>query len=461
MYRFIFFLSTFFPICLNAQSVKEKLSAAINKLETDSQFNHSIVSMYVVETNTGKVVYDKNSQAGLAPASCQKVITSAAAFELLGNAFRYNTEVKISSDNPMQLFIEGSGDPTLGSWRWKSTSMDSIYKNIATALKAIKTVKFLSGIQINQDKYTYQPVPDGWVWEDIGNYYGAGAWAFNWHENQYSVFLSSGYNENDATELIGFDPPTAKINFNNLIVTGKKGSGDNAYIYSAPYDNNAFATGTIPPSQKKFTISGSMPMPSAVFMKGLKQYLDSNGIDIKDQDEFSKEIILKNSSSLKTITTISSPTLDSMNYWFMKKSINLYAEAFVKSISYEKAHTGSTDTGVAVIRDFWSKKGIDKNALNILDGSGLSPANRVTTNALVSVMQYARSKNWFPSFRNALPEMNGIKMKDGYIGGVRAYTGYIKSKNGNDYTFSFIVNNFTGNPTTAKEKMWSILDILK
>jgi D-alanyl-D-alanine carboxypeptidase/D-alanyl-D-alanine-endopeptidase (penicillin-binding protein 4) len=57
--------------------------------------------------------------------------------------------------------------------------------------------------------------------------------------------------------------------------------------------------------------------------------------------------------------------------------------------------------------------------------------------------------------------MNGIKMKDGYIGGVRAYTGYIQSKNGTGYTFSLIVNNFYGSPQTAREKMWKILDILK
>ncbi len=57
--------------------------------------------------------------------------------------------------------------------------------------------------------------------------------------------------------------------------------------------------------------------------------------------------------------------------------------------------------------------------------------------------------------------MNGIKMKDGYINGVRSYTGYIKNKAGNEYTFSFIVNNFDGSPATVREKMWKVLDILK
>ena len=134
----------------------------------------------------------------------------------------------------------------------------------------------------------------------------------------------------------------------------------------------------------------------------------------------------------------------------------------VKTIAYEKIKFGSTDSGVAVIKNFWKQKGIEPAALHIIDGSGLSPANRVTTHALVTVMQYARQQQqWFASFYNALPEINGIKMKDGYINGVRSYTGYIKNKTGNEYTFSFIVNNFDGSPGTVREKMWKVLDNLK
>ncbi|MEJ7675376.1 MAG: hypothetical protein WKF59_22375 [Chitinophagaceae bacterium] len=50
--------------------------------------------------------------------------------------------------------------------------------------------------------------------------------------------------------------------------------------------------------------------------------------------------------------------------------------------------------------------------------------------ALVAIMQYADKQKWFSSFYYDLPEINGIKMKDGYINGVRSYTGYIKNKQG-------------------------------
>ena len=78
--------------CLNAQSVKEKLGQAYQQFESDSQLRHAISSLYVINAKTGEVVFDKNSQVGLAPASTQKIITAATAFELLGKDFRYKTE---------------------------------------------------------------------------------------------------------------------------------------------------------------------------------------------------------------------------------------------------------------------------------------------------------------------------------------------------------------------------------
>jgi D-alanyl-D-alanine carboxypeptidase/D-alanyl-D-alanine-endopeptidase (penicillin-binding protein 4) len=106
-------------------------------------------------------------------------------------------------------------------------------------------------------------------------------------------------------------------------------------------------------------------------------------------------------------------------------------------------------------------KGIDPAAINILDGSGLSYANRVTTQSLVTILQYAKLQNWYSSFYNALPGPLSIHMKDGYIGGVRSYSGYIKSRGRREYSFSFIVNNFTGSASTMREQMWKLLDLLK
>jgi D-alanyl-D-alanine carboxypeptidase/D-alanyl-D-alanine-endopeptidase (penicillin-binding protein 4) len=465
-------LSLFFCKIIFGQDVAVQLQKGIINLEKDPQFKHAIVSLYIIDSKTGKVVFDKNSEVGLAPASCQKVITSVSAFELLGKGFRYKTYISLAGEiNENGAFrgsiiIKGEGDPSLGSNRYLVSKPNSILNKFANALKE-NGIKKIDGTIRFDDVYGTDDMsmsPKGYIWEDLGNYYGANSWLINWRENQYDVVFKVG-NTNRRTEIKQIFPTIPEVAFINKVRYGEIGSGDEAYINSAPYATKAYLIGTIPPNKEGFTISGSMPHPCKVFADELKIELKKKGINIDGcnfltrgediiESEPRNEIELSNSKYF-------SPAFDSLNYWFLKKSINLYGEVFVKTIGQSKTTYFSLEDGVTTIKNLWKQKGIESSAINIIDGSGLSPANRVTTNALVTVMQFAKNQNWFSSFYNALPEMNGIKMKDGYINGVRSYTGYIKSKSGNDYMFAFIVNNFDGSPATVREKMWRVLDMLK
>ncbi|HQW83918.1 MAG TPA: D-alanyl-D-alanine carboxypeptidase, partial [Ferruginibacter sp.] len=250
----------------------------------------------------------------------------------------------------------------------------------------------------------------------------------------------------------------------NELKTGKAGSGDNSIIYLPEDGSIGYLRGTIPAGNSSFKISGAMPNAGNSFLYFLQELFKKNNISISGGIKNSIQFYINKEKlpvASKTFGSITSPPLDSINYWFLQKSINMYGEAFVKTISYEKTGFGASDTGINIIKNFWSKNGIEKSALNMKDGSGLSPANRVTTKALVTVMQYAKKQNWFSSFYHALPLQNGIKMKSGYIDGVRSYTGYIQSKAGNAYTFCFIINNYNGSATAVREKMWKLLDIMK
>lgn len=457
-----------------AQNITTSLADAVKKLEMDTQFKHAIISMYVADTKTGKPVFEKNAQVGLAPASCQKVVTSVSAFEMLGKEYRYKTELRyfgMIRDSAIigNFYIVGYGDPALGSWRYSGTGESVIMKRWINVLKR-KKISSIGRLITDNSRFSAQSIPGGWVWEDVGNYYGAGANALNWRENQFDLILKAGNEVGKNVEITGIIPENYGQPFTTELKTGKKGSGDNAYIYLPANGDFPLVKGTIPLGENSFKISGSISNPSLFIWEEFRRNLDAAGITYKKAEE--KFLIPENklagypapytdTAHTFILDTYFSPSLDSINYWFLKKSINLYGEAFVKTIAYEKTKFGSTDTGIAIIKQFWKQRGIEPAALNISDGSGLSPANRVTTHALVTVMQYAKKQAWFSSFYNALPEMNGIKMKDGYISGVRSYTGYIKSKNGSEYTFSFIVNNFNGSPGTVREKMWKVLDILK
>lgn len=446
------------------QDVSQRLKKAYQLFEADSQLKHAVSSLYVIDANTGVVVFDKNAQVGLAPASTQKIITSVTAFELLGKTYRYKTELGYTGKLNKgivdgSLYVIGTGDPTLGSPRWQTTKDSVILKKWLQEIKK-KGIKRINGnVVTNFSKFSYQSIPDGWIWQDIGNYYGAASYALNWKENQYDMKLASGNSIGDPVQII--NDSLLYDRYMNYLKSAPIGTGDNAYIYW-----DGLVNGTIPIKEKSFSISGASKDPIKDLLFELSFYLSRNSIPNEprhpgyDRETFSD----LDSGDLKKVTifyTHYSPSLDSIIYWFNKRSINLYGEALVKTFAYEKQGFGSTDSGVAIVKRFWKEKGLDEDELNIYDGSGLSPLNRVTTHAQVEILKYAKSKDWYPYFYDALPEYNAMKMKSGTISDVKGFCGYHQSKDGKEYIFSFLVNNYSGKSADLVSKMYKVLNELK
>ena len=441
-----------------AQTVNQKLQKAFQQFEKDVQLKYAISSLYVIEAKTGKVIFDKNSRVGLAPASTQKIITGVTAFELLGKDYRYKTEFYKSIKSSLNVF--GTGDPTLGSRRYATTNENAILEPLINKIKSEGYSGFAS-LHL-MDTYDSKNIPSGWIYEDIGNYYGAGSASINWRENQYDIVFTPGKKTGDPTAFVldsGYGGVRSYVV--NECKTGQAGSGDNAYIYFVTGTREILIQGTIPAGVDKFTISGTDPQPIFSFSSALIRYANSNGVSIND------ELIDRNGlkSTLfpkgELLYTHYSPSLDSIIYWLSKKSINLYAEALIKTFAYEKQGFGSTDSGVAIVKKFWKQKGLDEEELNVSDGSGLSPQNRVTTHAQVEILKYAKTRDWFPYFYNSLPEYNGMTMKSGTIKDVKGFCGYHKAKDGREYIFSFLVNNYNGPSSGLVNKMYKVLDVLK
>jgi len=454
---------------LAAQPVHQKLDVAVKHLLADTQMRHAVLGLYVVNSKTGKPVYAVNSSMGLAPASTQKVFTSIAAFDILGGNYTYKTTVGyngaiVQGTLNGDLIIKGNGDPSFGSWRYEHTKMDSILLQIITAIRKAGITAIKGNIVLDETAFTYQPIPGGWIWDDIGNYYGAGVWGINWNENQYDFTLRAGDRPGEKTEIISAVPSPELFAINNMIRTGPAGSGDNSIIYVAPYSADGFAEGTIPAGEKRFVVSGSLPYPSATLGKELTEELKNDTISFTGNVIWGAQLSLEKTAPPAITTTLlnyTSPPLDSLMYWFLQKSINMYGEAFAKTIALEKAGLGETGKGVDLIKNYWQQNGIEKSSVKMQDGSGLSPQNRVTPQAEVQALQHAKTRPWFKSFYNCLPLYNGIKMKSGTIGGSKAFTGYHTAADGTEYTFSIIINNYDGAASAIVQKMYTVLNVLK
>ncbi len=455
-------------ISASAQNASQKISNAINNFLNDDQLKHAVVSMYVTDTD-GNKIFALNEQYGLAPASTQKIFTAIAAFSLLGNDFTYKTEIGYNGkihDEVLNgdLIIKGYGDPTLGTWRYAQTKPDSILNFFTDAIKNAGIKKIKGNIILDDGAFSYNALPGGYIWDDMGNYYGSGIWAINWRENQYDLILKPGNNIGDTSTLLRTNPPLAVDEYDNFITTANEGTGDNTILYAAPYSTKIFAEGTIPKGVNEFKVSGSIPYAAEQLKRELDSALKQNNIHLTGDIITGTALERQNisiSSAQNNIATYNSPTLDSIVYWFLQKSINLYGEALEKTIAYKEDGLGSTINGVYEIKKFWQQNGIDSSSINISDGSGLSPQNRVTTYAEVNALLYAQKQPWFQSFYNALPTYNGMKLKSGSISNVRSFTGYHTASNGKKYVVSIIVNNYDDSKGSVTQKIFNVLDALK
>ena len=282
------------------------------------------------------------------------------------------------------------------------------------------------------------------------NRYGAGSSALNWRENQFLIYLSPGSTVGDPVTILSFDHPPPGVTFFNEITTGPPSSGDQTTLYLAPDGTTGYFRGTLSiDSPKNFSIGGAIPNASLYIANELIQDMHwSNTTPIRVI--YQKE---SNTSARTTLATYQSPPLSEIIYWFEQVSINLYGELLVKTI----AHVLNSTIGSVLVNYCQNEHGIEPTAVALMDGSGLSPENRITTGAIARVLYNVRQRApWFPTFEKALPVINNIRMKSGYIHNVLSYAGYV-----NKQVFSLIVNNFNGQTAVMRQKMWNLLDTLK
>jgi len=460
----LFLLTSSFAI---AQSPIQKLEKAYNSFQSDPQTKYAMISLCVLDANTGAPLFMRNEQVGLATASTLKVITAATAFSILGKDFQFQTTLaytgNITADGTLKgnLVIIGSGDPTLGSDRYQNKEA-AVLTEWTNAIKKAG-IKKIEGAVIGDDRiFGTQITPVGWTWQDMGNYFGAGASGLSWRDNQFDIYLRPGQKQSEEAKMVKTVPEMPYLKIMNELKTGAAGTGDNAYVFLPPYGNTAYLRGTWGLGIGKSSISAALPDPAYDCAYRLQDTLKRLGIPVA-QSATTPRIMALNGQVLpgiaQKINTITSPTLSEITYWFLKKSVNLYGEAMLKTLALTSGKEASTEYGTETEINFWADKGIDKNALNIIDGSGLSPANRVTTMAMANILFRAQKETWFADYYKAFPEYNGMKIKSGTINNVSAFAGYHTNTAGNKYIIVININNYSG--SGINKKLFTVLDALK
>jgi len=433
----------------------------------------SIVSVKVESIISGKIIESVNEDLLMTPASTLKAASTVMALEILGSNYSFVTELysRGTVNNGVlkgDLIIKGAGDPTLGSKYFSSTSAQKVISFIHSELNKAGIRQITGDIYIDESLFAANKYPDGRLWEDMANYYGAAPSALTWCDNTFTLVLSSGDEPGSFCNVVETIPALRNIDFTST-VKAVAGNKDSAYIYGYPGLRKWELRGSMPLGRSSFRIKGSLPFPGMHFGYELASGFSNN--------TYNPEVIVVNKSydysKLNKVTEIVSPKVGDIIKVINHRSVNLFADHLFLALT--KANFYSWDNSRELFYDFWESR-VSMPYIRILDGSGLSPLNLVTTGFMVDVLKYAYLSSNFDVFKSSLAvggqqgtisgmwkhasDRGRVYAKSGYMKGTLAYCGYIYTPKNDVLVFSIMVNNMTADLNTVRAGIESYVSLL-
>lgn len=412
------------------------LTDSFPPLEFDGVEN-AIIGLYIEDIESGEAVAEYGSDTPLCPASIMKAVTSASAMSLYPDGTSFVTKVATRGETDGttlcgDIVIYGSGDPTLDS-DYFTDFRHALPDSIVSALRRAGIDSVGGSILIDQTAIPDPSYPPGWGDDDFMWPYGAMLRAFNWRDNRYTLEMPS-------KTTIPFIPGL-KIDYTRR--RGKMG-------YDAvPPLTTVKAWGR--PPRRGASERLAMPDPAAAFIFAMNAELNDSGIKTgHNHYDYLPGI------AVRELTEVRSPSFYEIMRSMMHRSDNLMAEGMMRTIAPRQPR----DTAAVRELALWSLRGVDTDSVDIVDGSGLSRLNRVTTWFMADVMSWmARSPkseqyvSLFPlvgrsgtvrRFLAGTPLEGKMRLKTGTMRGVRALAGFKLDDNGHPtHTVVLIVNRYS------------------
>jgi len=432
------------------------LASRINSIINTPANKKSTFSIHIKKAGSRKTTYAHNANTPLTPASNMKLITTAAALKYLGPDFQYKTTVGLCGDT---LVIIGSGDPLFGDKVTDTKYLrekDWIFKNIADELKK-NNVTGINDIIVDSTVFDDQLVHPNWPKEQLNRHYACEISGLNYNENCIDITTK---NTNGKIYVL-VEPKTDYVKITNKVKNIKQGKSAAGSYRTPNKPNNITVYGKCKKQVGPFAVA--IERPPAFFGSLLAEYLAASGINASGQ---LIEKAVPNNCNPKTLTQFTTPIQDCLARC-NKDSFQLAAESLYKTIAAQnspKNKNGSWTRGRELISKYLTDLGVDQNEFYIDDGSGLSNKNKLSANAINTVLNSLYKSKYWNQYRNSLAVggLDGtiakyfkekkykgkILGKTGYISGAKTFSGICVTDRG-DYIFAVLANNTNGRTRDA------------
>ena len=385
---------------------------------------------YIIGENKNKQTnIEKNADAYITPASCQKVVTALLAYKSLGPDYQYQTTLYRSQDGRDNM-LSFSGDPTLTADR-----LIELLEPLKNSLIKGTLILDMSAFQTPQ----YSPY---WMITDIGSEPPISAMAVDWNEiNLYVKPTSLGQNAK-----IEWDTPFYAL-VGEVLTTE-----DPSLIHLKWEGNTIRVAGHIQVMAE--VVHKTLSPPDLDFYLGekLKHVLrllniQANVLIIRDKKQLPQNTV--------EISHLKSGRLADFLAPALKKSDNLVFDSLYLTLLNQHAADEVRDWAEGdliikqLLKDYF---GLDMETALFVDGSGLSRYNRIQTQQLFELLKVGYQEKDFVEAL-AVPGEIGTKLekrmdlpktvraKTGTLSGINCLCGY-NMRDGDMETFVFFSNAF-------------------
>ena len=414
-----------------------------------------------------RVIFAVGHDEPLVPASAAKVLTAAAALDLLGPSHVFRPRITARGgvrDGVLEgdLVLHGAGDPSL-SGRFHDGQPFAVPAALADAVARAGIRRVRGALVLDEGLLDREFVHAEWSAADKRRWYGAPVGGLSFNDNCVDVVVRGGTGAGAAAVDLpaGAGPWTVR----NLVRTEPRSS---AAVGGRWIEDGRVLElhGRVPPGGRaSFNVPVQDP---ALFLGGaMLRSLASAGVRVDgglrrprdEADAAGGEPVAEHDGELP-------PALEVMN----QNSQNFYASLLFKLAGAALDGRGTWESGGRAVEAMLARRGIvDRGTTDMRDGSGLSPRNRVTAGVMVQVLQaFDQDPLRGPlllaslpvsgesgTLRNRLPSLRGrVHAKTGTLNDTRAraLVGYLDAQGASPgYVFAILLNGGGASHTLADE----------
>ncbi|HDZ09253.1 D-alanyl-D-alanine carboxypeptidase/D-alanyl-D-alanine endopeptidase [Pseudohongiella sp.] len=447
------------PCLAFAQTIGE-IPPEVRVVTNGHNFPADAYTLLVQEVGNPTPLLAVNTGLPMNPASTIKTLTTLAGLEVLGPDYRWQTEIYalgpvVSGTLQGDLLIRGGADPFL------------VEEHVRSMLKILQRrgVQRITGDLILDNSLFDASVRAG---RPVDNQSGRAynvlpeALLFNFQVVNFHFYPHT----NGRDVIIHSDPALPNLTINNrlqLSDTACTGFQRGISFSEDKTTNTVTFSGQHPASCGEYSMTRAV-LDAAQYNYGLFQSLwQELGGEFEGQLREQSLSAITNSTMINTETTSPLVTWQSPPLADIIKSINKYSNNMMTrqlllTLGMQNSNEpASIDSGIAAVRAYLTRVGIDDGELEMANGSGLSRDTRLTADLLGNVLQRGFQIPTMPEFVASLPlaGLDGTMqdrlttgdgagsshIKTGSLNGVAGIAGYVHARSGRHYIVVALVNH--------------------